>query len=248
MANGGIDSVNRPNNKVNILGVEVFSTNLDRVLRKIENWVAKPGKMKLIITVNPEFVMQARHDLEFRNILNSADLSLPDGVGLRLAEPDLQIIPGRKLVLALISKDYRLFYLGGREGVAKNMAKKYGGDYDSGHQDIKNIQPQENQKIIKKINASNPDVLFVAYGAPWQEKWLWANRSKIKAKVAMGVGGAFDYLVDKAQTPPIYIERYGLEWLWRLIHEPWRWRRQLNLLRFIWLAVVKSKLPVHGIL
>lgn len=236
MARGDIGNANRANNKVNILGVGVTSTNFKEVLKIISNRCSVTDKMRpfLVVTVNPEFIMLAQNDQEFKKILNSADLAIPDGAGLRFARPGLANVPGRKLVESLIQKGYKMFYLGGKDEVAQAMAKKYGGFYDPGHQDIKNIQPQENQRIIKKINVSHPDILLVAYGAPWQEKWLFANLGSLRVNVVMGVGGTFDYLVGKAKTPPDWVNSIGLEWLWRLAHQPWRWRRQLTLLRYLY--------------
>ncbi|KKU57258.1 MAG: Glycosyl transferase, WecB/TagA/CpsF family [Candidatus Amesbacteria bacterium GW2011_GWA2_47_11b] len=213
--------------RVNVLGVGVSSTELAEVLTKIDSFLTKKGKMKLIVTVNPEFVMLAQDDPEFKKILNGADLAIADGVGLKLAGVK-NIVPGRRVVAEIVKK-YRVFYLGSR--VAAEVVEKYGGAYDNGEVNIKN--PVRNDEIIAKINRFKPDILLVAYGAPWQEKWLWANRHKLKAKVGMGVGGTFDYLTGHVLLPPEWVNKMGLEWLWRLVHEPWRWRRQLRLLRFV---------------
>lgn len=223
-------------NKVYILGIGVAVTSMTQVLNKIDQVVHSSLKKSfIVVTVNQEFIMLAQADPLFNKILNNADLTIPDGVGLRLAGVNT-IVPGRKLVSALITKSYRIYYLGGRGNVAKEMADKFGGLAGAGHTNIRSqmLDARENQRIINKINLYKPDILLVAYGAPWQEKWLWTNRDKIKAKVAMGVGGTFDYLTDRAKMPPDWINQLGLEWLWRLVHEPWRWRRQLNLLRFVW--------------
>ena len=214
--------------RVNVLGVGVTSASESQVLAKIDGFLAKTGKMKLIVTVNPEFVMLAQDDPEFKKILNSADLAFADGVGLKLAGVK-EIVPGRKVVEAIVRR-YRVFYLGSR--VASEMAKKFGGQYDEGEKSIR-AGEQESERIITKINKYKPDILLVAYGAPWQEKWLWANRHKLKAKIGMGVGGTFDYLTGHVLLPPEWVNKMGLEWLWRLVHEPWRWRRQLRLLRFV---------------
>lgn len=218
-------------NKANILGVDLSSTSMNEVLTKIE-------KEKLfIVTVNSEFIMLAQDDPEFKNILNNADLAIPDGVGLRFARPGLEIIPGRKLVEEIIKlKKYKIFYLGGQNGVAEAMFKKFGGEFDDGESNIRN--PTRNQEIIKKINNYKPDILLVAYGAPYQEKWIWNNKNVLKTRVCIGVGGSFDYLTGRSAMPPKIIEQMGLEWLWRLILQPWRWKRQLNLIRFI-IAIFK---------
>lgn len=223
-------------NKANILGVGVAITSMTQVLDKIDQVVhSSLKKPYFMVTVNPEFIVQAQSDPLFKRILNWADLALPDGAGLRLAGINT-IVPGRKLVSALISANYRIFYLGGQGGVAKDMARKFGGKSDPGEPDIGH--PHRNSEILAAIAAYQPDILLVAYGAPWQEKWLYSNLSALKSKVVMGVGGTFDYLTGKAKLPPAWMANLGLEWLWRLVHEPWRWRRQLNLLKFTWKVLI----------
>lgn len=225
----------RGDNKVNILGVGVAVTSMIQVLDQIDQICQSSFKKPFfVVTVNQEFVMMAQHDLEFKKILNSADLSLADGVGLKFADPSLQIVPGRRLVEELVKRNYRIFYLGGQGGVARAMARKFRGKSDPGESDIGH--PRRNSEILAAINAYQPDILLVAYGAPWQEKWLYSNLSALRSKVVMGVGGTFDYLTGKAKLPPAWMANLGLEWLWRLVQEPRRWRRQLNLLRFVWLV------------
>ena len=222
--------------KAQVLGVGVTSTNLQGLLRKIADLVHSSHKScSLVVTANPEIVMQARRDVSYKTILNKADLVFADGAGLRLAEPKLTVVPGRKLVQALAeSKQYKLFFLGGQGGVADAMSKKYGGDSDSGEVNI--AKPTRNDEILTKIAKAAPDLILVAYGAPWQEKWIWENRDKIKAKVAVGVGGSFDTLTGRVKFPPEWISQLGFECAWRLLREPWRWKRQLQLLKFAFLA------------
>ena len=221
-----------------IFGVKVVSARMDEVLEILRVKLSKSAYDKpfFVVTVNTEFVMLAQEDEEFKKILNEADLALADGAGLRLAGVK-NIVPGRKLVENLLR--YRVFYLGGRNGVAEKMAEKYGGEWDEGEESIR-AGEYGSISILNKINKYRPDILMVAYGAPWQEKWLYVNSSKLKAKVVMGVGGAFDYLTGRAKLPPERISGAGLEWLWRLIHEPWRWRRQLRLLKFVWLVFTRG--------
>jgi N-acetylglucosaminyldiphosphoundecaprenol N-acetyl-beta-D-mannosaminyltransferase len=247
-ANRNIFEAKRENSadgEANILGIRVTGSPKRVVLNIIRSRIADKALRKplLIVTVNPEFIMAARTDGEFKNILNSADVAIADGAGLRLAGVK-EIIPGRKLVAELLAGRPRTFYLGGRGGVSRKMAEKYGGEWDEGEENIKfsilNLKSSSNLKILNKINQYKPDLLLVAYGAPWQEKWIAANLNQIKAKVVMGVGGTFDYLTGRAKVPPEWVSRLGLEWLWRLGHEPWRWRRQLKLIEFAWRVIVQS--------
>lgn len=232
--------------KANVLGVAITSTSMQTVLEKISTLCQnKPlSRPFFITTVNPEFVMVAQSDLDFKTILNNSDMALPDGAGLRFAAPNLtEIVPGRKLVEALATEakyrsTYKIFYLGGRGGVAHKMAEVYGGEWDAGEENI--AKPSQNTEILAKIRKYNPDILFVAYGAPAQEKWIAANLDRIKARVVMGVGGSFDYLVGSASTPPNWVSTIGLEWFWRLIHQPWRLKRQLNLIKFLFLVWIRN--------
>ncbi|HJZ05489.1 hypothetical protein A2634_03325 [Candidatus Amesbacteria bacterium RIFCSPHIGHO2_01_FULL_48_32] len=221
-----------------ILEIRVASTRMEEVIEIIESRIGKKhyDRPFFVVTVNPEFIMLAQEDGEFKKILNEADLALADGVGLRLAGVK-NIVPGRKLVEKLLK--YRVFYLGGRDGVAEKMAEKYGGEWDEGEESIR-AGEYKSISILSKINKYRSDILMVAYGAPWQEKWIYRNLSRIRAKVVMGVGGAFDYLTGRAKLPPEWVSGAGLEWLWRLLYEPWRWRRQLRLLKFVWLVFTRG--------
>lgn len=226
---------------VNILGVGVVSSNKEQVINILSREINKRDLTRpfFVVTVNPEFVMEAQRDGEFKRILNKADLALPDGAGLKLASREMtEIIPGRKVVEELLNKKIKVFYLGGEYGVAKVMAQKFGGEWDEGEKNIK-AGDKETQRIVSKINKYQPDLLLVAYGAPWQEKWIWRHSEEIKAKVVIGVGGTFDSLAGRVKLPPKWVEKMGWEWLWRLKQEPWRWRRQLNLIKFVWRVLVK---------
>ena len=92
-------------------------------------------------------------------------------------------------------------------------------------------------EIVRLIQRAEPDILFVAYGAPVQDKWIARNLERLGVPVAMGVGGAFDFVSGRAKRAPRWLQRVGLEWLHRLLHEPWRWRRMLALPKFVWLVV-----------
>lgn len=247
------DALKKDLYQAEVLGVKVTSAPLSRVIRIIEERCKKSTHSRLffIATVNPEFVMKAQSDSEFRNILNSADLALADGNGLKFADPLLATItPGRKIVETLVrSKRLKLFYLGGQPGVAEAMARNFGGRGEMGARVIREELESEqgnvhSLQLIKAINAFRPDVLLVAYGAPWQEKWIWKYRNELQVKVAIGVGGSFDYLLGRAKVPPEFIHKLGFEWLWRLVREPWRLKRQLKGGMFF-LKVLQQRFSLH---
>lgn len=112
-----------------------------------------------------------------------------------------------------------------------------------GFDDVNNQTKSQNDAILKKINQVKPDIVFVAFGAPYQEEWVVANSKQLESaqiKISMVVGGAFDMLLGKVSRAPKFMQSVGLEWLFRLIQEPWRWRRQLNLVHFVKLVVQEA--------
>jgi N-acetylglucosaminyldiphosphoundecaprenol N-acetyl-beta-D-mannosaminyltransferase len=115
---------------------------------------------------------------------------------------------------------------------------------DSGSEDITQETEAERDRVLQKIADHGTKVLFVAYGAPQQESWVMANRDQLVSagvRVAMVVGGAFDVLAGKVRRAPLKWQNFGFEWLWRLMHEPWRWKRQLSLVKFVYLVIKNSK-------
>lgn len=210
-----------------ILGVGIDDINIDQVVRKVEGWLKKGGK-HYIVTPNPEFLVTAQSDPEFKKILNNADLAIPDGRGLKLAGDILNHSPGIDVMEELVkrSSDWAVAvgFLGGRGNVAEKTAER-----------LKKKYPALKVKFISEEPDDIPklDILFVAFGHPKQEKWISKNLPKLPVKVAMGVGGSFDYLSGKVPRAPLWIRNIGMEWLFRLILEPWRIKRQLSLIKYL---------------
>jgi N-acetylglucosaminyldiphosphoundecaprenol N-acetyl-beta-D-mannosaminyltransferase len=217
---------------------------MSQTLQLVRQLMEEP-RLHQIATVNPEFVMAAQQDAHFREILRRADLCLADGVGLLFAARRYgrrlpQRVPGSELVYHLADlaarEGWPLFLLGAAPGVAAEAASvlqeryrglKIAGTY-AGSPD-----PDENDAIVKRINESGATLLYVAYGAPKQDKWIARNCNALHTvRLAVGVGGALDFVTGRAQRAPRWIQRLGLEWLHRLWHEPWRWRRMLALPHF----------------
>ncbi len=229
---------------VEILGVRVDDVTLDETLDVVEDFIASGGP-HAVVTTNTEFVMAAQRDEEFRSILNAADLSIPDGVGLiwglrllgtRIREHVRGTDTVERLMERAAAKGYSVFLLGAAEGVAAAAADKLKERYPqlrvagayAGSPDIK-----FDDRIVEIIrNAGHIDILLVAYGAPAQEKWIARNLPRLDISVAIGVGGVFDFISGRAKRAPLWVRRLELEWLYRLLHQPWRWRRQLALPRF----------------
>jgi N-acetylglucosaminyldiphosphoundecaprenol N-acetyl-beta-D-mannosaminyltransferase len=223
-------------------------------LARVEEMMGE-ARLHQIATVNPEFVMTAQQDEPFRQVLNTADLCLADGIGLVwaarwLGRPVPGRVPGSEFVYHLAGlaaeNGWRLFLLGASPGVAEAAAAVFQHRYP--HLIIAGTYagspaPAENDQIVQRINQSMADVLYVAYGAPRQDKWISRNRQTLTTvRLAMGVGGALDFVTGRAVRAPRWLQRLGLEWLHRLYREPWRWRRMLALPRFVW-AVLTTPGP-----
>jgi N-acetylglucosaminyldiphosphoundecaprenol N-acetyl-beta-D-mannosaminyltransferase len=227
-----------------ILSTPVHPVTMADTLIFAQQFMTEP-RLHQIATTNPEFVMRAQQDESFRQVLWQADLCIPDGVGLLIAaqwlgRPLPQRVPGSELVyhLAELAAEnrWRLFLLGAAEGVAEAAAvilqQQYPGLIIAGTY-AGSPDPSENAAIVQRINDSRADMLFVAYGAPRQDKWIARNKESLTAvRLAMGVGGSLDFITGRAVRAPRWLQNLGLEWFYRLIREPWRWRRMLALPRF----------------
>jgi len=232
-----------------ILGVRVDDVTWNEALARIAGFVAS-NEPHQVMTPNPEFVMRARRDPVFRALLARVDMAPPDGVGLMwaaklLGVPLRALVPGSDLVerLATVAGNggQRWFLLGAAEGVAAAAAAalqqrcpglEIAGVW-SGTPD-----PADDEEICRRIAAAAPiHVLLVAYGAPQQDLWIARNQPRLRVPVAIGVGGTFDVLAGQSRRPPALVKWLRCIWLFRLIVEPWRWRRQLALMRFALLVL-----------
>jgi N-acetylglucosaminyldiphosphoundecaprenol N-acetyl-beta-D-mannosaminyltransferase len=236
---------------ISILGVPIHDVTTDETLMLIDQFVRK-SVPRQICTVNPEFIMLAQKDKEFKQILDHSALNLPDGIGVvwaakRLGHPVRERVAGSDLVGLIADRaqttGWRIFLLGAAEGVAEQAAIKLKERYPQTHiVDTYAGSPrvEDEADIAARIRSSEADILLVAYGAPKQDKWIARNLERTGGAVAMGIGGSLDFIVGTQQRAPQWMQRVGLEWLYRLIREPWRWRRQLALPKFVW-AVLRTK-------
>ena len=245
--------------KIKIFGVNVYNTTIVEVTKLLEEYLSG-NSLKTIYTPNTEIVMAAKDDETLRNLINEGDLVIPDGIGLvygsRLKKKPLkERVTGFDTSIKLLeianANNYSLYLLGGKDGVAevaaKNINKNYPninitgyhhGFFKGSHLGLKG--EVEEEAIISEINHQKPDVIFVGFGFPKQELWIDANKSRLDAKVIIGNGGVIDILAGNAKrAPEIYI-KLGLEWLYRLMKNPSRIKRQIVLPKFI-LQVLFSK-------
>jgi N-acetylglucosaminyldiphosphoundecaprenol N-acetyl-beta-D-mannosaminyltransferase len=236
---------------IRVLGVRVDELDIEGTLDRIEELLAAGGH-HLVATVNPEFVMLAQRDPEFRRLLEGAALCLADGWGVtwaarRQGRPLPARVTGVDLVPALAEraalKGWRLFLLGAAPGVAEEVAQLLTAQNSAlliagSHAGV--AGPEGDDESLRLIAAAHPDIVLVAYGAPRQEQWIVRNLTRLEAGVGIGVGGTFDYLSGRVRRAPAWMRRAGLEWLYRLLRQPWRARRMAVLPRFA-LEVLRAK-------
>ncbi len=248
---------------VDILGVPVHDVTYAEACDAAERLIQQGGAHQFA-TVNPEFIMAARRDAEFMRVLHDTALNVPDGAGVLWAARRKgvrlrQRVAGVDLVQRLCAMasmhGWRAYFLGAQPGVAERaaaaMALTYPGLMIAGAF-AGSPQLEDEMAIVERVRAASPHLLFVAYGAPAQDKWLARNLPMIAAAsdsssgvgdgiLGMGVGGAFDFIVGEQRRAPEWMQRAGLEWLHRLMRDPRRWRRQRALVRFAVAAMLESR-------
>lgn len=257
--------------RVDILGVGVDCLAAGEAVQRLTSWWEAgasggndgPGgwhdrqRCHQVVTLNPEMLMAARRDPELRRILAGSSLVVADGIGVvwasrLLGRPLPERIAGIDLVTAAIgraAKDGRTLYLlGGEPGIAQKAAERLRQRFPGlrvigtrhGY-----FSEAEEGEVIREISEAAPDLLLVGLGTPKQERWIHQHREQLGARVAVGVGGALDVFAGKVQRAPLVWQKLGLEWAYRLIQEPRRYRRMMALPRFV-LQVLKEKLRGHG--
>ncbi len=239
--------------RVSLLGVGIDAVTQEEALERIRGFLAGSDQ-RHVMTPNSEMLVRAYSDVHVRSVLNRSALNLPDGVGLLFGawwtgQQLRERVTGVDTVTALlqeIGSEHPVFLLGGKEGVAEaavstlkrhNPSLRIAGTYPGSPRDA------EAREIVARVNASRPRLLLVAYGAPAQDLWIAKHLSSMPSvRVAMGVGGTLDFLSGSARRAPHFLQSLGFEWLWRVIHEPWRWRRIVNaVVVFPWLVLLHGR-------
>jgi N-acetylglucosaminyldiphosphoundecaprenol N-acetyl-beta-D-mannosaminyltransferase len=238
--------VSKIRNTIKILGVSIDNITEIEAGEITKELVESSNKTcKLIVAPNVEFVMKAQKDEEFFNILKEAHLATPDSIGIMLGAK-LQgkkfkaRIPGqayfREAIRVGEKEGWTFYLLGGLPGIAEktkeNLLTIFPNIKIVGFHDGFLDGEIENQ-VIDEINSLQPNVLFVAMGAPKQEKWIYHNMHRLKVDVAAGQGGTFDYEAGRIKRAPKVIQKIGIEWLWRLILQPSRIIRMMALPQFV---------------
>lgn len=237
---------------IEIFGLKIHNTTLKDTTALVEEYL-RGNTLRVIYTPNTEIVMEAKDDDKLRDLLNKGDLIIPDGIGLiygakikkrPLKERVTGFDTSMKMLEIAEKQGYSIYLLGGKEGVAKtageNIKKEYPnikvvghqhGFFKGSHLGLKD--EEEEKKIIEEINNLNPDIIFVALGFPRAEIWIDSNRHKLSGRVIIGNGGVMDILAGNAKRAPEIFQKLGLEWLYRLIKEPSRIKRQVAIPKFM---------------
>lgn len=224
---------------ITILGVPIDRVTREQAGEITERLIKESNQScKMIFAPNVEFVMMAQKDQEFFEILQQSSLSTPDSIGIMLGAKMQkkffpERIPGqsyfRKMIELSNEKGYSIYMLGGEPGIAEiakeNLQKQFPSVNIVGtHHGF--FKEEEEQEVINDINKKEPNILFVALGAPRQEKWIANHQKELKVDVATGQGGTYDYEAGRIQRAPQWIQKIGMEWFWRLCRQPSRIIRQ----------------------
>ncbi len=243
--------------RINIVGTEIDTYSFDEVVEIIVNHALSGGKPEYVVTPNAQHILTLQDDAHFREIYSQAFLVVPDGVPMLWAANFLETpLQGRvngtdlfeKLCAIAASKNLKIFLLGGREGAADKAAAvlqsrhsglKIAGTYCPPYGFESNLV--ELGQINDKILTAAPHILFVGLGAPKQENWIYTNYQHLGVPVSLGIGVSFELVSGMVQRAPVWMQRTGLEWLFRLIVEPQRlWKRYiLGNPTFIWLILMQ---------
>ena len=231
---------------IDFAGIQVDNLTLSEAAEKVKQFLSA-SEPHLIVTPNPEIIVACQEDHELKDIINSAALRVPDGISMVvvskiLGRPLKERVSGIDLMLKIVEMSakygYKIFLLGSAPGIADEAAAKliesYPGINIVGTQDGY-FKPGDDLKIIEKIKNTKPDILFVGLGAGRQERWLNHHLKALNVAVSMVIGGSLDVISGRKKRAPIWVRALYIEWVYRLITEPNRWKRQIALPRFLWL-------------
>ncbi len=226
---------------VNILGVHVNKYTMEEAIDKASS-LMETEELSMIFTPNSEIILYASNNPEFTGVLNSADMIIPDGIGVVygskiLKNPIKERVAGYDLVCNLLpimaKKGQSVYLLGAKPGVAEKAAEtlieKHPGLVVAGTHDG---YFKDDEEVIADINKCAPDFLMACLGFPKQENWIYNNREKLNVKLAIGAGGCLDVFAGTVQRAPEFYCKHGIEWLYRLVKQPSRFVRMLALPKF----------------
>lgn len=224
-----------------VLGIRVGAIQIPDVVARMESWIAGHNGSRFIAVTGMHGITEAQHDPEFAQILNSADLVVPDGMplvwlGRKQGHRLKRRVYGPELMQTFCSatrSKYRHFFYGGAPAVAQSLATAMNSTYSvtiagTMSPPFRSLSDAEHKRVLSDINSTNADVLWIGLSTPKQERWMYRSRSGLNVPVMVGVGAAFDIHTGRTRQAPHWMREHGLEWSFRLCHEPRRlWRRYL---------------------
>ncbi len=241
--------------KMNLLGVRVGAINMEQALTAIDSWITN-GDQQFVCVTPAHGIMDCYYDTELRNVFNQSGMITPDGMsivwllrwkGFR----HVSRVYGPDLLLAACEKSgftgWRHFFYGGEPGVVESLtdsllkrfpALNIVGSFSP---PFRELTADENRDVVNHINDAKPHIVWVGISTPKQERWMFNNLGKLNAPVLIGIGAAFDFISGRKRQAPRWMQRSGLEWLFRLATEPRRlWRRYSQYPHFLWLVLLQE--------
>ncbi|GAA1682223.1 WecB/TagA/CpsF family glycosyltransferase [Kribbella yunnanensis] len=228
--------------RVDVLGIQVSVTNLDHTVATFERWIDH-GERQLVCVTDMNALLHAKADERLTEVYNTAGLVVPDGMPLvwagkkagfeqmdRVAGPDLL----ERVMTEAAERGWTQYFYGGAEGVADELRMRF----QEQHPALKVLGVEcppyralteaEDAETVDRMNSARPDIIWVGLGAPKQERWMAEHRERLNAAILIGVGAAFDFHTGRLDRAPLWMQRAGLEWSYRLYKEPRRlWKRYL---------------------
>ncbi len=237
--------------KIYIFGIPFYNATLKETIQTLVNRVLA-GEATQVVTANPELVMSALENSVVMNIMQHADIITPDGGGVVLASrkwgiPLKERVPGYDVLHGLMNeandRHWRVFLYGAKLDVnmeaLMKLKEQYPGAIIEGQDGF--VKPEEQADLIQQLKQFDPHLLFVGLGHPRQEQWIYEHKPTLSIPVMMGVGGSFDVLAGRVERAPAIWQKFKIEWLYRLIQEPSRWRRMLAIPRFVGKVLITSR-------
>ncbi len=235
--------------RINIMGVGFDSLTLPEAVERAEELMAE-RRAAFVVTPNPEIVMTCWENPDAMDAVQNADLVLPDGVGVVygariLGTPLKGKLPGIDFATELMRRmakcGGRVYLLGAKPGVAETAGERMKAQFPG--LEICGTHDgyfQDDAPVIKDINALQPDLLLVCLGAPKQELWMHRNAAALEVGLMAGLGGSLDVFAGTVKRAPVFFQKLGLEWFYRLIKEPWRFKRMMKLPKFLFACIGKK--------
>ena len=234
-----------------IFGIKINSVDMPTTLDTIEGFI-RDGSPHMVVTADSSGVVMAQDDLELKKIINEADMVTPDSAGIlwaarKFGRPLPERVSGADIAVFLCERaaksGHSVFLLGSEPGVAdtaeENLTKRFPGLKIAGtHHGY--FGPEESDAVVAKVRDAQPDILFVAFGIPRQEKWIYDNKAALNVPVSMGVGGTLDVIAGKVKRAPKWMQRNGLEWIYRLASNPKKISKCMTLPIFV-MMVLRSR-------